>query len=98
MRIIWIILALFSFLSPMAQSHLPVGSANFSQSLFYPGYQIIGDSNQLNKKWFFTKYAAISTGAVFYNSGGGTFLSAPVGLQLNHPLNNNVIAFAGISA
>jgi hypothetical protein len=92
------ILALFSFLSSMAQTHLPVSSVNFSQSLFFPGYQIIGDSNQLNQKWFFSKYAAISTGAFFYNGGGGTFLSAPVGLQLNHPLNNNLIAFAGVSA
>ena len=92
------ILALFSCLSPKAQTHLPVGSMNFSQSLYFPGYQLTGDSNQLNKKWYFTKYAAISTGAVFYNGGGGTFISAPVGLQLNHPLNNNLIAFAGISA
>jgi hypothetical protein len=98
MRKILVILALISFLSPKAQTHLPVNSMSFSQSLLFPGYPIPGDSSQLNKKWFFTKYAAISTGAVFYNGGGGTFLSAPVGLQLNHPLNNNVIAFAGISA
>ena len=92
------ILALFSFLSPMAQTHLPVSSVNFSQSLFLPGYQMIGDSNQLNQKWYFSKYAAFSTGAFFYNGGGGTFLSAPVGLQVNHPINNNLIAFAGVSA
>jgi len=92
------ILALFSFLSPKAQFHLPVSSLNFSQSLFFPPYQTIGDSNQVNQKWYFTKYAAISTGAVFFNGGGGTFLSAPVGLQLNHPINNNLIAFAGIAA
>jgi hypothetical protein len=92
------IVALISFLSPKAQTHLPVSNMNFSQSLFFPGYQIIGDSNQLNQKWYISKYAAISTGAVFYNGGGGTFLSAPVGLQLNHPFNNNLIAFAGVSA
>jgi len=71
---------------------------NFSQPLFFPAHPSYGDSNQLNRKWYFTKYASISTGAVFYNGGGGTFLSAPVGLQLNHPLNNNLVAFAGISA
>jgi hypothetical protein len=98
MRIILLILALISFLSPKAQTHLPVSSMNFSQSLLFPGYQTYGDSNQFNQKWYFSKYAAISTGAVFFNGGGGTFLSAPVGLQLNHPLNNNLIAFAGISA
>ncbi|HEY2348268.1 MAG TPA: hypothetical protein VGH64_04595, partial [Puia sp.] len=95
MRIILAILALFSFLSPKAQTSLPVGSLNFSQPLFFPANQSYKDSNQFNQKWYFTKYAAISTGAVFYNGGGGTFLSAPVGLQLNHPLNNNLIAFAG---
>jgi len=71
---------------------------NFSQPIFFPGYQSNGDSSQFNRKWYFTNYAAISTGAVFFNGGGGTFLSAPVGLQLNHPINNNLIAFAGISA
>jgi hypothetical protein len=98
MRILLLILALFSFLSPRAQAPLPVGSMNFSQPFFFPAYQSYGDSNQLNQKWYFTKYAAISTGAVFFNGGGGTFLSAPVGIQLNHPINNNLIAFAGISA
>ena len=97
MRILWLIIALFPFLSK-AQSPLPVGSLNFSQPIYFPGYPSFGDSNQFNQKWYFTKYAAISTGAVFYNGGGGTFLSAPVGLQLNHPLNNNFVAFAGISA
>jgi hypothetical protein len=97
MRKILTILALFIFLSSKAQTHLPVSSLNFSQPLFFPAYQIPVDSNQLNKKWYFSKYAAISTGAVFYNGGGGTFLSVPVGLQLNHPVNNNIIAFAGIS-
>jgi hypothetical protein len=98
MRIIFLILALFTFLLPKAQTTLPVSSIDFSQSLFFPPYQTYGDSNQLNQKWYFTKYAAISTGAVFFNGGGGTFLSAPVGIQLNHPINKNLIAFAGISA
>jgi len=69
MRKILVILALISFLSPKAQTHLPVNSMSFSQSLLFPAYPIPGDSSQLNKKWFFTKYAAISTGAVFYNGG-----------------------------
>jgi hypothetical protein len=98
MRITLIIVAFFSVLSSRAQSPLPLNSLNFSQSLLFPPYQAYGDSSQTNQKWYFTKYAAISTGAIFYNGGGGTFLSAPVGLQLNHPINNNLIAFAGVSA
>src|SRR5947208_1005694 len=98
MRILSIILALLCFLSPKAQTSLPAGSMNFSQPFFYPTHQSFGDSNQLNPKWYFTHYAGISTGAVFYNGGGGMFLSAPLVLQLNHPLNNNLIAFGSISA
>ena len=97
MRILSLILLSISFLSSKAQTHLPVSSMNFGQSFFYPGYNSFSDSNHLNQKWYFNKYIAISAGSFFYNGGGGTFLSAPVGLQVNHPLNNNLIAFAGIS-
>jgi hypothetical protein len=98
MRILLLILISISFLSSKAQTHLPVSNMNFGQSLLYPGYNSFSDSSHLNQKWYFSKYVAISAGSFFYNGGGGTFLSAPVGLQLNHPLNNNLIAFAGISA
>ena len=39
----------------------------------------------------------LSAGFSFFNGGSATFLSAPVGVQLNRQLNNNLIAFAGIS-
>ena len=98
MRIILLILALISFLSPKAQTHLPVSSMNFTQWQPFPGYNPPGDSNHLNQKWYFSTYSGLSAGYGFFNGGSLTFLSAPVGLQLNHPLNNNLIAFAGISA
>jgi hypothetical protein len=52
----------------------------------------------MNQKWYFSKYAGISAGFGFFNGGSTTYISAPFVLQLNHPLNNNLIAFAGISA
>ncbi|MBS1598824.1 MAG: hypothetical protein JST75_11425 [Bacteroidetes bacterium] len=56
-----------------------------------------GDSSHLNKNWFFTRYGGITTGFSFYKGGSATFLAAPIGLQLNRKINNNVYAFAGIS-
>jgi len=98
MRIVLLIFALLSFLSPKAQSYLPYGSMNFSRWQPFPAYNLPGDSTNLNQKWYFTTYSGISAGIGFFNGGSTTFLSAPVGVQLNRPLNNNLIAFAGISA
>ena len=92
------ILAMICFLSPKAQTHLSVSSLNFMQWQPFPGYYPSVDSSHLNQKWYFNTYSSISAGLGFFNGGSATVLSAPVGLQLSHPLNNNLIAFAGISA
>jgi hypothetical protein len=71
------------------------------------GYNQISDSSHSANKWHLTKYASLSAGYVFFaggstagssTAGGTSFLSAPFGLQLSRPLNNNLYAFAGISA
>jgi len=49
------------------------------------------------KKWFLTSYSNIGIGLSFFNGRTATIVSAPVGLQLNHELNNNLYAFAGVS-
>jgi hypothetical protein len=97
MRIILTLLALFFFLSPKAQTHLPVNNGYIQWSPFNY-YHPIPDSSQMNSKWYFSKYAGISAGFGFYNGGSSTFISAPAGLQINRPLNNNLVAFAGVSA
>ncbi len=51
----------------------------------------------LNKKWFFSSYKSISTGYSFFNGGSAFVVAAPIGLQLNYKLNNNLFAFAGAS-
>jgi hypothetical protein len=96
MRIIPLIIASLSFLYPKAQTYLPAGSMN--AGLFHPftGYNIPGDSSNANRKWYFSKYVGVSTGFSFYNGGSTTFFEVPVGMQLNHPLNNNLVAFAGV--
>src|ERR1700730_18244083 len=97
MRLILLVFASMVLLSTKAQSYLPVSTLNFAQWEPFSSYHPITDSNNLNQKWYLTKYVGISAGFGFFNGAGGSFISAPVGLQLNHPLNNNLIAFAGVS-
>ena len=87
---------LISAVAVKAQTPLSFGSMNGLQPAFRHFNQV-ADTNNPRKKWFFTKYASISTGFVAFNGGSGTFLSAPVGLQINRQLTNNVYAFAGVS-
>ncbi|HZF65052.1 MAG TPA: hypothetical protein VEZ55_11220 [Chitinophagaceae bacterium] len=46
------------------------------------------------KKWFITRYSALSTSYGVYNGGQAIIVAAPVGLQINRQLNNNLYAFA----
>jgi len=50
-----------------------------------------------NKKLFFSSYKSISTSYTFFNGGSAFIVAAPIGLQLNYKLNNNLFAFAGAS-
>jgi hypothetical protein len=59
---------------------------------------LLSDSNNLKKKWSFSKYASISTGFSVFNGGSATMFSAPFGLQLNRRINDNFYAFAGVAA
>lgn len=96
-RIILFAAILISAGAVKAQSPLSFGSMNGTHPAFRHFNQA-ADSSKVHKKWFVTKYAGISTGFVAFNGGSGTFLSAPVGLQINRQLTNNVFAFAGVSA
>jgi hypothetical protein len=70
-----------------AQSPLTFGA--------YRPFRQATDTSYLQKKWFLTKYVGLSTNFLV---GGGSFLSAPVGVQINRELNKNTFAFAGVSA
>jgi hypothetical protein len=50
-----------------------------------------------SKKWFLTSYSNIGIGFNFFNGSTATVVSAPVGVQLNRQLNNNLYAFTGVS-
>jgi hypothetical protein len=56
----------------------------------------IGEST-LSKNWSFHTYSGFSTSYSFFHGGSAAIFSAPLGLQLDRRLNNNVYAFAGVS-
>jgi hypothetical protein len=95
-RTIFFAAILISTVTVKAQAPLSFGTMNGMQPAFGQFNQM-ADTNHLQKKWFVTKHAGISSGFVGFNGGGGTFLSVPLGLQLNRQLSNNVFAFAGVS-
>lgn len=55
------------------------------------------NDSAFKKKWFVSKYTGISTSFSFFKGGNATVVSAPLGLQLNRRLNNNLFAFGGLS-
>jgi len=82
----------------MAQTSLPYNSMSHSSMGGYTQYPPLNDSVHPNKKWSLNKYAAISMSYGFYKGGNSSGISIPFGLQLNRRLNNNLYAFAGVSA
>lgn len=97
MRLLLCLFFSMAFLSLKAQSPYSRGVMDFSQLAAVNQYHILPDSNNLNKKWSLNKYAGLSSGLMFFNGGHGSFLSAPIGIQLTRQLTNNVYAFAGVS-
>ena len=97
MRAVYIFLLSIGFLSSKAQTFLPMGGMGYPMWQSTPLYFPSADSNHLNKKLYFNTFSAISTGFIFSNGGSASFLSAPLGIQMTRPLNNNVSAFATVS-
>lgn len=86
MRTLLVLITLISSL--LAEAQIPKQS--FEDSSYYI-------QHTQKKKWFFTSYSNVGIGFNFFNGGTATLVSAPVGLQLNRELNNNLYAFAGVS-
>jgi ABC-type uncharacterized transport system permease subunit len=87
---------LFIITSVSAQTFLP---GSFFDNSFRGGFRSnsgLRDSAS-NKKWSVSRYSSISTSFVGWKGGYATVVAAPIGLQLNRSLNNNVSAFAGVS-
>lgn len=97
MRFILIIFGSLTISSLIAQAHLPISNSSYGFWQPVPSYYLLGDHYNISKKWRVDKFAAVSAGYGYFNGVGNTFLSVPIGVQLSHPLNNNLIAFAGAS-
>jgi hypothetical protein len=87
---------LLSGLGVKAQTAPSFGAMNGMQSGF-PHAQQQNDTNKIHQKWFVTKYAGVSTGFMAFKGGSTSFLSVPLGLQINRQLTNNLYAFGGVS-
>src|SRR6478609_6712420 len=94
MRLLAALVILIFPLALTAQNFAPSGFGSWQRPHYVSSIRL---NDSMPKKWFITKYASLSTGVSFYKGGSSTFVSAPMGLQLNRMLNNNLYAYAGIS-
>ena len=95
MRVFFIVVMLFFFVSVKSQTVVSPGVSFYpQQSAFNNGP--LHDSLSA-PKWFFSKYSGLSTSVSFFKGGNASIFSAPMGLQLNRRLNNNWYAFANVS-
>lgn len=76
-----------------AQNFFPGGFATNHYRVGF-AHNLYSNDSSAQKKWFITRYSAFSTSNSFFKAGHATVVSAPLGLQLNRRLNNNVYAFA----
>ena len=95
MRLLLILLLSLGFLSSKAQTLLSGGMVNPFPLSRYASYPVLNDSGQSIRKWHLNTYSGLSAGYLFFNGGGASVLSVPVGLQLTRQLTNNLYAFAG---
>jgi hypothetical protein len=94
MRTILLIVVLLSFATIKAQTVASLPIAGYTQGRFANNIYL-GDSLS-TKKWSFSRYSGISTSFTFFKGGNATIVSAPMGLQVNRMLNNNLYAFGNI--
>jgi hypothetical protein len=95
MRGVVVLIVLMASVTLKAQTFLPGGFIDYTQREAFINRSHFDSA--LNKKWFLSKYAGISTSFSFFRGGNATTVAVPVGLQLNRRLNNNLYAFAGAS-
>ena len=97
MRLLLVMAIVIVSASAKAQTVLPLSFADYMQRQAFVRHNNFADSSS-HKKWFFSKYISLATGLNFYRGTTATFVAAPVGIQLNRRLTNNLYAFAGVSA
>lgn len=96
MRLLFVFVLMMFAATLHAQVYSPYNSFNYLQRPAFINSIYLNDSIP-NKKWFVSKYVGVSTSFSFFRGGNVTIVSAPLSLQLNRTLNNNLYAFANVS-
>ncbi|MCW3090239.1 MAG: hypothetical protein JWP81_1308 [Ferruginibacter sp.] len=96
MRTLVLLTVLFFAVAIKAQTLIPINSADFTQGNRIAHNIYLADSLP-KSKWSLSRYNSISTSFTFFKGGNASIISAPMGLQLNRMLNNNLYAFANIA-
>ncbi len=79
-----------------AQTVLPGSLIGYNQRANFANDMHLDDSLS-KKKWSFNRYIGLSTSFIFFKNGSASIFEAPIGLQVNRRLNNNLYAFANVS-
>lgn len=88
------VLLLFTLLTTALKAQT-LGAGAFMQDRYRsPSLYTAYPADSSSRKWFLTRYSALSTTYNFFKGGNAMVVAAPIGLQLNRRLNNNLYAFA----
>ena len=96
MKFLFTILLSTAIFGANAQTHLPVGPLGWGYGFgaWQPFVPVPAfDNSPTKNKWQLRPFASLSAGYVFFNGGGMSYVSAPVGVALFRPLNPNWTAF-----
>ncbi len=95
MRIKLLIAFLLFFTAVNSQTLSPFGYPAFTQGIGLSHNNPTGDSTG-KQKWFLSTNKSLYSGISFFKGGNATILAAPMSIQLNRRLNNNLYAFANV--
>lgn len=96
MRLFFLAVMLFFFVTVKSQTVLSRGFGMYPQSTSLLGNYHLHDSDA--PKWFLSSYSGLATSISFFKGDHASIFSAPIGLQLNRTLSNNWFAFANVTA
>lgn len=94
MRLFFLLVTVFFFVTVKSQTILSPTTSFASQS---PALLNDSHSHSNLSKWFFSSYRGLSTSVSFFKGCNASVFSAPMGLQLNRRLKNNLYAFANVT-
>ena len=95
MRLLLTMIIMVLFTALKAQTISPGFQSDIYTSSLYHNKHLYDSA--ATKKWFVSRSIGINAGYSFFNGGHASIISAPLSLQLNRRLNNNLYAFAGVS-